>query len=171
MLVMSYAKPEDFEALSKWLYGSLTHVTTFSLLLGSLAALSAAVVLWMFRRELNVMELGHDEAECLGVDTKLTMTVTIGAVALATSVSVALAGAIGFVGLVVPHLVRRMVGGRMQLLLPCCAVVGGVFLATAQSLTNLFPGSVGVGVICAIVSSPVFLLLLASRRNGEGRDV
>ncbi|MBR1920603.1 MAG: iron ABC transporter permease [Kiritimatiellae bacterium] len=170
-LVLSYCSSEDFTRLNKWLYGSLAHVSWSSLVFGAAAVAAVFAVLWRFRRELNVMELGHDEAECLGVDTRTVILAVVGSVALATSVSVSLAGAIGFVGLVVPHFVRRVFGPRMQRLLPLSAAFGGVFLAFAQLVCRLLPDGVGVGVVCAIFGAPFFLYLLASRRNGEGQDI
>ena len=170
-LVLSYCPPEEFARLSKWLYGSLDSVTWRSLALGAVALAVALAVLWHIRRELNVMELGRDEAECLGVDTRRTRLLAIGAVSLATAVSVSLAGAVGFAGLVVPHFVRRVFGPRMQLLVPLSAAFGGAFLVFAHAVSRLFPAGIGVGVVCAIFGAPFFLFLLSSSRSGEGRDV
>ena len=170
-LVLSYCPPEEFTRLNKWLYGSLSEVGPAALAAGMAVLALAMAVLYFFRRELNVMGLGHDEAECLGVNTRVTMIAVIGAVSFATAVSVSLAGAIGFVGLVVPHFVRRVFGPRMERLLPFSALFGGLFLAFAQVIAaKLLPG-VGVGVVCAIFGGPFILYLLASRHNGEGRDV
>ncbi len=173
MLVLSYAEPEAFTYLSKWLYGSLWDVSLHHLMAGSITLTVVLASLLFYRKELNVMELGRDEAECLGVDTRHVMLVVIGIVALATAVSVALAGAVGFVGLVIPHVVRRIWGAHMERLLPLSALLGGLFLAGAQLVATLLPGgrSVGVGVVCAIFGAPFFLYLLSSRHNGEGRDV
>ncbi len=170
-LVLSYCHPDEFTRLSKWLYGSLASVGWQSVVVGAVVLAAVMCVLWAFRRELNVMELGHDEAECLGIDTRLVTVVAIGAVSLATAVSVSLAGAVGFVGLVVPHFVRRVFGPRMQGILPLSAVFGGLFLAIAQAIAQSLPSGVGVGVVCAIFGGPFFLWLLASRRSGEGWDV
>ena len=170
-LVLSYCPPEEFAKLSKWLYGSLDHVTWRALAFGAAALAVSLAVLWRLRRELNVMELGHDEAECLGVDTRKVKLAAIAAVSLATAVSVSLAGAVGFAGLVVPHFVRRVFGPRMQLLVPLSAAFGGAFLVFAHAVSRLFPEGIGVGVVCAIFGAPFFLFLLASRRSGEGRDV
>ncbi len=173
MLVLSYAEPEAFTQLSKWLYGSLDTVSSSHLMVGSITLAIAFTTLLLFRRELNVMELGRDEAECLGINTRLVLVVVIGIVALATSISVALAGAIGFIGLVVPHVARRLCGSRIERLLPASALLGGLTLMLAQFLTTLLPGTqtVGVGVICAIFGAPFFLWLLASRYNGEAKDI
>ena len=170
-LVLSYCPPEEFTRLTKWLYGSLSEVGPAALAAGIAVLALVMAVLCLFRRELNVMELGHDEAECLGVDTRTAMIVAIGAVSLATAVSVSLAGAVGFVGLVVPHFVRRVFGPRMERLLPFSALFGGVFLVIAQAVAATLLPNVGVGVICAIFGGPFILWLLASRRSGEGRDI
>ena len=171
MLVMSYAKADDFATLSKWLYGSLQAVTpgTFAICLAVFAAVFATLLL--LARRLNLMELGRDEAECLGVNTQATVLVVLAAVSLMTAVSVSLAGAIGFLGLVVPHFVRRKAGPRMQRVLPLSALTGGLVLVVAEAVRRLLPGSVPVGVVCAILGAPFFFWLLMSRHNGEGWDV
>ncbi len=173
MLVLSYAEAKAFAQLSKWLYGSLNTVSGVHLLVGMVTLVLVLAILLRFRRELNVMELGRDEAECLGINTRLVMLVVIGTVALATSISVALAGAIGFIGLVVPHVARRICGPRMERFLPLSALLGGLTLLLAQRLASLLPGtqSIGVGVVCAILGAPFFLYLLASRHNHEARDI
>ena len=171
LLALSYAEEGAFVKISKWLYGRLDLVSRADLIFAVVTLSLVFAALFSFRRELNVMELGHDEAECLGVNTRLTLAVVIGSVALATAVSVALAGAVGFVGLVVPHFVRRVFGPRMQVLLPVSALLGGLALVFAEFLAQRLPGDVGVGVICAIFGAPFFLFLLASSWNGEGRDI
>ena len=171
MLVLSYAKPDDFAAVSKWLYGSLKSVTGATLALGGVAFAFAFAVLFALARRLNVMELGRAEAEALGVNTRMTTLLVLGAVSLVTAVSVALAGAIGFIGLVVPHFVRRKAGPRLQRVLALSALAGGAFLALAEFVGRFLPGDVPVGVVCAILGAPFFLWLLMSRRNGEGWDI
>ncbi len=173
ILILSYATPEAFTQRSKWLYGSLATVSSTHLIIGILTLALVLTILLLFRKELNVMELGRDEAECLGINTRLVMLIVIGTVALATSISVALAGAIGFIGLIIPHVARRIIGSRIERLLPLSALLGGITLLLAQLLTTLLPGTqtVGVGVICAIFGAPFFLYLFASRYNHEARDI
>ena len=172
MLVLSYAKPDDFAALSKWLYGSLGGVTGPTFALGCVALTVVLTALLLLARRLNVMELGRAEAEALGVNTRATLAAILALVSLATAVSVALAGAIGFVGLVVPHAVRRKTGPRLQRVFAYSALVGGAFLPCAEFARRLLPSAdVPVGVVCAILGAPFFFGLLVSRRNGEGWDI
>ncbi len=171
MLALSYATPENRDAINTWLWGSLAQVRPLTVVIGGAVFLAVLALILSFRRPLDVMELGQDEAACLGVNVRLVSVVVLSAAALATSVSVALAGMVGFVGLVVPHFVRRLFGARMKVVLPLSALFGGLFVLAAEYLGRLLPGASGVGVVCAITGGPLFLFLLASRRNGEGRDV
>lgn len=171
MLVLSYAPDRDFAAISKWLYGSLSSVTPIMLLLGAMVLGVVFIVLYLMAKQLDVLELGRSEAECLGVNARLVIFVCLAASSLMTALSVALAGAIGFVGLVVPHIVRRKAGPRMRRLLPLSALFGGVFLILAEAVRRLLPGEVPVGVIAAIFGSPFVFALLVSKRSGEGWDV
>ena len=114
---------------------------------------------------------GRSEAECLGINARALIVTVLVASSLMTAVSVALAGAIGFVGLVVPHVVRRLAGPRLTRVLPCAALAGAAFLVLAERLRHLLPGDVPVGVVAAIVGAPCVFALLVCRRNGEGRDV
>lgn len=171
MLILSYAKPEDFAAVSKWLYGSLGASTVGSwMLCCAVFALVFGVLLALARR-LDVLELGRSEAECLGINARAIIVTVLVAASLMTAVSVALAGAIGFVGLVVPHVVRRLAGPRLTRVLPCAALAGAAFLVAAEAVRRLLPGDVPVGVVAAICGAPCVFALLVSRRNGEGRDV
>ena len=171
MLALSYATPENYTAVNRWLWGPLAAARPATVLVGLAVFAAAFAIVLSFRRSLDVMELGHDEAACLGVNVRFVSVIVLAAAATVTSVSVALAGMVGFVGLVVPHFVRRLAGARAKLVLPLSALLGGLFVLAAEFLGRALPGTVGVGVVCAITGGPLFLLLLASRRNGEGRDI
>ena len=171
MLALSYATPENYTAVNRWLWGSLAAARPATVLVGLAVFAAAFAIVLSFRRSLDVMELGHDEAACLWVNVRFVAVIVLAAAATVTSVSVALAGMVGFVGLVVPHFVRRLAGARAKLVLPLSALLGGLFVLAAEFLGRALPGTVGVGVVCAITGGPLFLLLLASRRNGEGRDI
>lgn len=171
MLVLSYAKDEDFAAVSKWLYGNLSAVTPLVFALSTVAFALVLITLLRLARYLDILELGRAEAECLGVNARALILTVLGLSSLMTAVSVALAGAIGFVGLVVPHIVRRKAGPRMRRVLPYSALLGAAALVLAQLVARHLPGDVPVGVIAAIGGAPVIFAILVSRRNGEGWDV
>lgn len=171
MLALSCAPQGNRDAVNCWLWGSLAQVRPATAFAGLAVFLVVFLIVWRFRRSLDVMELGHEEAACLGVNVRFTSVAVLAAAAVATSAAVALAGMVGFVGLVVPHFVRRLFGPRAGRVLPLSALLGGFFVLAAEGLGRRLPGAGGVGIVCAIAGGPLFLLLLASRRNGEGRDV
>lgn len=161
MLILSYSEPSTMAQVTQWMFGDVRDVRPVSVAFG---ALTLAVVLWGLLREaklLNVLELGRDEAECLGIDTRRLKVVTLGFVSLATAVAVALAGPIGFVGLVVPNFVNRCFGGMHTRRILLSALFGGIALVAAALVGLALPGGISAGVVCALIGSPFFLYLLA----------
>lgn len=151
-----------------WLYGDFSTANWHHLL--SIAPYVAAclVVLLANVRNLNVLQLGDDEAQSLGINVERVRMVTIVAASLATAVCVAISGLIGFVGLVVPHACRLVFGPDHRSLLPVSLVGGAIFLVIADTAarTMLSPQEVPVGVLTAAVGAPFFLLLLRRQRRG-----
>lgn len=164
MAVSACSDAENFAAVSRWLFGDLSSVRTVPLLIASLATAFSLVVLMACSRRLDVFSLGGGLARSLGINVRTTALITLGAASLATASSVAIAGAIGFVGLVVPHSVRRFTGSRHAVFLPACAIAGGAFLAMAHFLASLLPGGIPGGCVCAIIGAPVFFTILIRRR-------
>jgi iron complex transport system permease protein len=119
---------------------------------------------------LNALLLGEGEATLLGFRPERLQPVLVGLVALAVGASVAFTGVIGFVGLVVPHLLRIVFGPDHRFLLPASALGGAVLLVAADALarTVVAPGELPIGVLTALVGGPFFLWLLLRRRIGEG---
>jgi iron complex transport system permease protein len=126
---------------------------------------AGSVLLVLRARPLNAMLLGDDVARGLGIDVGRERTILLALAALVTAACVSLAGLIGFVGLVVPHVVRLAVGPNARIVLPLSAVYGGAFLVLAD-LAARMPGELPVGVITAIVGAPFFLVLLRRFRAG-----
>lgn len=163
MLVLSFATPEQSAAALKWVWGDLRDVRMESVLV-SLAALGVAFLALQSQcRSLNAMALGEDVAQSLGVRVRRTQLVALGAASLATAVSVALAGAVGFVGMIVPHVARRLLGANHRAYLPASMVGGGIFLVAMQAASGALPESVPLGVVCALAGAPFFLWLLTRR--------
>ena len=165
MVVLSYAEPDTFAKLSKWLFGDLHSASPESLAVAALLGAVAFALMYSQNRSLNALALGDAAAESVGVNVRRTVLVSLGAASLATAASVAIAGAIGFLGLVVPHFVRRVFGGNHRAYLPLSALFGGLFLLGADYAGRRFPAGVSAGVVCAVLGSPFFLWLLVLRRR------
>jgi iron complex transport system permease protein len=129
------------------------------------AAVTLAVLISAGRR-LDVMAVGDDEAQALGLRPRRVRLVVVIAASLATAAAVAVSGLIGFVGIVVPHAVRLCAGPGHRRILPLAAVLGGAFLCVADIVarTVLAPAELPVGVITAAIGAPFFLLVLRSTR-------
>jgi iron complex transport system permease protein len=123
------------------------------------------VVLLLRARSLNGLLLGDEVAHNLGIDVRRERTILMGVASLVTAASVSIAGLIGFVGLVVPHVVRLVVGPNARLVLPLSALYGALFMVVADLVARV-PGELPVGVITAVVGAPFFLALLRRFRAG-----
>lgn len=163
MLVLSYATPEQSSAAMRWVWGDLHAVQAGPTCWAALALAVSFVAVYSQNRNLNALVLGEDAARALGVRVRRTQLIALGAASLATASSVALAGAVGFLGLIVPHVVRRLAGADHRVYLPLSALGGAAFLMAADAVANLFPGNLPVGVVCALTGAPFFLWLLTGR--------
>jgi len=158
----------DFNRLGgvvHWLLGNLAPIAAGPL---ALFAGLAAVGFWLVlrhARELNLLALGEEAAVQLGVDAERLKRRVFVAAALLTGIVVAFSGPIGFVGLVVPHLLRGVLGQDNRLLVPTALVGGGIFLLAADTLARnlVAPAELSVGVITSFCGAPVFVYLLRTR--------
>lgn len=130
-------------------------------------ALVASVVLLAQRRTLDVLSVGDEEATSLGLDPVRSRAVVVVAASLATAAAVAVSGLIGFVGIIVPHTIRLLVGSSYRVILPLSMLFGAAFLAVADLVarTLLAPGEVPIGVITAFFGAPFFALVLRTSRR------
>jgi iron complex transport system permease protein len=167
--------PEQAARLLYWLLGSIGYEGSGVLAAGGAAVAGALALLVAASGRLNLLTLADDEAAALGVDVRRTRAVIFFAASAATGAAVALAGMVGFVGLIVPHLVRRVVGPDHRLLVPACALFGAAFLVLADALARLAFLPLGteppVGAVTAFLGGPFFLWLLrrTTRAGAEGR--
>jgi iron complex transport system permease protein len=161
---------EELRQILYWLMGSVgmrgwSHVQLLFpfLVIGS-------ILILLHYRELNALAFGEDSAQHLGVDVKRRKVLILGGASLLTGASVAVSGMIGFVGLVVPHLVRLLVGPNHRHLLLLSMMIGGAFLVSADLIarTLISPKELPIGVITALIGAPVFALLLLRERAGKG---
>jgi iron complex transport system permease protein len=162
-LVKYVADPySELPAMTFWLLGSLAATTSSDLvpLAGPVAL--GALVLFALRWRMNVMSLPDEEARALGLSTGPLRIAIIAAATLVTSASVAAAGIIGWVGLVVPHIARTLVGPDFARLLPAAALLGGGFLLAIDTLARTATATeIPLGILTALVGTPFFIWLLA----------
>jgi len=161
------ATGDSYREIVTWLLGSVAGADWGSVGLAATALAVVGTVLLASARTLDAFAFGDTAAASLGVHVERTRWVLLGAVALLVGAMVAVSGAIGFVGLVLPHAVRLVLGAPHRRLLPAVALVGAVFLVWADTLarTAFDPRELPVGVVTALVGVPVFVLLL--RRRGS----
>ena len=161
-LLQTLASDAALRDLSIWFYGSLGRADWQQLAVG--LPMLAFIALWLPReaRALDALLLGEAEAAHLGVPVEALKRRLLLLVALAAAVSVALAGIIGFIGLIVPHLLRRVLGPGHQLLMPAAGLFGATLLLLADTAarTLFAPLEVPVGVLTALLGVPLFLILL-----------
>jgi iron complex transport system permease protein len=160
-----YLSGSQLRQIFFYLLGSLSGADWQSLLVGLPVIVIGTLLIMTRARSLNGLLLGDDTALHLGVNVRRERAILLGLAALVTAAAVALAGLIGFVGLVVPHVVRLLVGPNARLVLPLSAIFGGAFLIIAD-LGARIPGELPVGIITAVIGAPVFVLLLRRYRTG-----
>ncbi|SEO76079.1 FecCD family ABC transporter permease [Trujillonella endophytica] len=156
---------EDLQKVYGWLLGQLGSAQWSDIRLVLPYLVLASAVLLLCARPLDVLAVGDDEARSLGVHPTRVRLLVIAAASLATASAVAVSGLIGFVGLVVPHIVRRLVGGSHVRLLPVCLVGGGAFLVLSDVIARvvLAPAELPLGVVTAFIGAPFFAGLLWAR--------
>jgi iron complex transport system permease protein len=150
-----------------WLLGSFAAATWSKLWLLAACTCGAALVLIGMRWRVNVLSLGDDDAKTLGVNPGRDRLILLAATCLAISAQVAVSGTIGWVGLIIPNLARMLVGADHRHLLPTSALLGAIFLVTADTLArDISPAEIPVGIVTAIVGTPIFALLLHRNTGG-----
>ena len=168
-LITKSASSEQARGILFWLLGNLSGVRWPSVWLAvPVAIVGLAVCLW-HRRALDAFTFGRDSAASLGIPVRRVQLVLVACAALVTAVMVSVVGAIGFVGLVIPHAARLLLGTGHSRLLPASALGGALFLIAADVLSRtVIKGQViPVGVVTALVGAPVFALILIGRRNAR----
>lgn len=167
-LLTSLANDAQLRALSFWTLGSLGAATWHVVLIASIPMLISIVGLQRTGRSLDLLLLGEREAQHLGVRTGRLRLMVIGCVALGVGSAVAFSGLIGFVGLIIPHLVRLGLGPSHRGVLPLGALLGAALLALTDlgSRTVLAPIELPIGAVTAAFGAPVFLWLVLRRRSG-----
>lgn len=164
---LMYVHGDELLAIYGWLLGGFNVATWRQVWLVLPGVLLGGIGILFAGRTLNVLQLGEEQAAGLGVEVERAKLVLIVAATLATAAAVSAGGLIGFVGLVVPHAVRLLLGPDHRRLPPVAALGGAAFLVAADTVARSLPGSaeVPVGVVTAAVGAPFFLVLLRRQKR------
>ncbi|MGM0590021.1 MAG: vitamin B12 ABC transporter permease BtuC [Halobacteriota archaeon] len=146
-----------------WLMGHLASASWPDVQRSVLILPPLVFVLLVYSRELNVLLLGEEDAHNLGIEVERTKRVLLAVSTVVTATAVAVAGVIGFVGLIVPHVMRLLVGPDHRILLPTSALAGAVFLVATDTVARSGPAELPVGIVTAALGAPFFLYLLRRR--------
>lgn len=158
---------DNLERAIVWLMGRLSTTTYAEVAVTSTVAVVCFGILYAHARELNALLLGEADAHTLGVDVERTKLLLLAFSSALTAVAVAVTGVIGFVGLVVPHLLRLLVGPDHRLLLPTSALAGATFLVLTDTVARSGAAEIPVGIVTAGLGAPFFLYLLRRREVHE----
>jgi iron complex transport system permease protein len=167
-LLKILADPYDqLPAITFWLLGSLASIQPEDVMTAAPAVLLGLVPLVLLRWRMNLMALGDEEAAALGIDPKRLRTLFVAAATLMTASVVAISGVIGWVGLVMPHIARLVVGPNFNRLLPASMLMGAGYLLLVDTLARTMAATeTPLGILTAFVGAPVFIWLLATGRRG-----
>jgi len=161
------ADPEDqLPAITYWLMGSLNGVKPRAVLLALVPMAIGLVPLLLLRWRVNILTLGDEEGRTMGVNAKRLRTAVILCSTLITAASVSVSGMIGWVGLVIPHLSRRLVGNNFKKLMPASMLLGAFFLLVVDDISRtLLATEIPIGILTSLIGAPFFIYLIT--RDGE----
>lgn len=148
-----------------WLMGSLTMADLSGILLISVPMLLSIGGMILMGKYFDILSLGDEEAKALGVNVIMVRLIAIILATIASSLSVVMAGIIGWVGLIIPHIIRMAIGPSHRLLMPLSAIVGGAFLLLADTISRLaLSVEVPIGILTSLIGIPVFIIVLKNAR-------
>ncbi|MFA9463928.1 MAG: FecCD family ABC transporter permease [Velocimicrobium sp.] len=159
------ADPTDqLPAITYWLMGSLSGATRGEVSFVIVPIAIGLIPLLLLRWRMNVLAMGDDEAQTMGVNAKRIRLVVIIASTLITAASVSVSGMIGWVGLVIPHLARRLVGSNYRYLMPATLLFGAIFLLMVDNVSrNLLTTEIPLGILTAVIGAPFFIYLITRK--------
>lgn len=168
--LMKYFAGEELSAIVFWMMGGLWEAQWEDVAVSLPMIVLGSAILWLMSRDLNTMMVGEEHALHLGLNVNGVRLVILLAASLVTAAAVAVSGIIGFVGLVVPHVVRLLVGPDHRILIPASMLGGAIFMVWMDTLarTVILPAELPVGIITALLGAPFFIYLIISRRRKMG---
>lgn len=154
-------------AITYWLMGSMSGATNKTVWIALVPMALGLIPLFLLRWRINLLTLGDDEAKTLGLNVNRTRIIVIFCATLITAASVSVSGMIGWVGLVIPHLSRKLVGSNYDKLLPTSMIFGAAFLLLVDNVSrNLLATEIPIGILTAFIGAPFFIYLI-TRKEGQ----
>lgn len=161
------ADPSDqLPAITYWLMGSLSGARLEQVAYAAIPMVLGLLPMILLRWRINILTLEDDESRALGINTKKLRFVMIICSTLVTAASVSVSGMIGWVGLVIPHMARKLVGCNYKYLLPASILLGGTFLLAVDNISrNLFATEIPIGILTSVIGAPFFLSMILRKEN------
>lgn len=152
-------------AIVYWLMGSLSSAELSNVLLISIPMLLSVLMMVVMSKYFDILSLGDEEAKALGINVKLIRIIAILLATLASSLSVVMAGIIGWIGLIIPHIIRMAIGPSHRVLIPLSAIFGAIFLLLADSISRLaLSVEIPIGILTSLIGIPIFVIVLKNAR-------
>ncbi|PHR26473.1 MAG: iron ABC transporter permease [Desulfotalea sp.] len=168
---MKYLADEQVAIIIFWLMGSFGSSTWSGVLLLCATVAFGLLITLYFSRDLNIMSLGNRSSDSLGVETAKIRIILLLSASFVTAICVALTGIIGFIGLIVPHLMRYIVGPDNRKLIPASALAGAILLLIADTTTRaVLPIEVPIGVLTALIGGPFFCIIFRQKQKGRAYE-
>ncbi len=167
IFLISISSNEALHGLTWWLWGNLQVYDPKLLLIVSIVVASGIAAIFILAQDLNAISIGEEEAVHLGIDTETAKKLLFFTTSLITASIVCICGIIGFVGLIIPHMMRIIVGPNHKILIPASCIAAAAFMVICDTLSRtLFtPLEIPIGVITAIIGAPVFMILLKTKQG------
>lgn len=166
-LILFLGDPDDMMGIVAWTWGSLSGTIWRDVWITLPVAIVGFIIVYAFSQDLNVMQTGETSAKQLGVNVEITKIIQLMTSSLLAAVIISFTGVIGFVGLIIPHASRLIVGPDHRKLIPVSALLGGIFLMICDTIARL-SGGVWIGIITGIFGVPFFIYLLIKNRGETG---
>ena len=160
---------DELPAIVYWLMGSLTLIDKHTIYVISIPILLGIASIIFLSKYLNILSLGDEEARSLGVNVKLMRSIIILIATLISALTVVLAGMIGWVGLVIPHIARLLFGSNNIIIVPIAALIGGIYLLIIDDLSRtMFNIEIPIGILTSLIGIPFFAYALKNTKKGWG---
>ncbi len=169
MLLMALSNTENLHGIIFWTMGSLDEPNNLLIWLTLIVSIAGLVVSYLFARPLNALRLGEEKALHLGINTGVAIKSLFLIASLLAGVCVSVAGVIGFVGLIIPHLLRLVLGSDYRILLASSFLLGGSFIVLSDVVarTIIAPNELPIGVITGIIGGSIFIVMMNSRKRRQ----